>query len=179
VFQISPPKGCRRAKLMNFESTTATNEDRLSTFHGSHTRKVDAKGRFHLPFQFRGDKIEIEAETGESREKYMISPGPDGSAALSPYLSWLERFNARAEGQSKQDQIRNQRIMSLNSFMLVPDKQGRVALPPKVKETLGVDKEVLIVGMGLHMELWSPDKVVGGQVGTQAPSDDYLYDFFG
>ncbi len=164
---------------MSIEPTALPGEERLSTFHGSHTRKVDAKGRFHLPFQFRGEKIEVDAESGESREKYMISPGPDGSAALSPYTTWLDRFNHPAEGQSKQDRIRNQRLMSLNSFLLVPDKQGRVALPPKVKETLGVGKEVLIVGMGLHMELWSPDKVIGGKDGTQSPSDDYLYDFFG
>ncbi len=150
------------------------------TFHGSHSRKVDAKGRFHLPFQFRPPKLEDDQDDAENpREKYMLSPGPDGSAALSPYEVWLDRFNDRPEGLSKRDHVRNQRLMSLNSHMLIPDKHGRVALPAKVKETLGVDKEVVVVGMGLHMELWSADRVIGGGAADQMPSDDYLYDFFG
>ncbi|PID81534.1 hypothetical protein CSB20_02520 [bacterium DOLZORAL124_64_63] len=164
---------------MSTEPLASNTDVTPPTFHGSHTRKVDAKGRFHLPFQFRPPKAEDEPEDGESREKYMLSPGPDGSAALSPYAVWLDRFNDRPEGLSKREHIRNQRLMSLNSHMLIPDKHGRVALPAKVKEALGVDKEVVVVGMGLHMEVWSADRVVGGGAADQMPSDDYLYDFFG
>ncbi len=159
---------------MNFDPTAAPIDIGHPPFHGSHSRKVDAKGRFHLPFQFRPPKskdVQEDETEAEGREKYMISPGPDGAAALSPYAVWLERFNAKPEGQSKQKRIQNQRLMSLNSFMLIPDGQGRVAIPPKVRENLGVDKEVLIVGMGLHMELWSADKVVGVEAGQQTPSD--------
>ncbi len=160
----------------------APNEVSKATFHGSYTRKVDAKGRFHLPFQFRAENEADEAtdaESGESREKYMISPGPHGSTALSPYDSWLARFNRRAEGQSKENFILNRRSMSLNSHMLVPDKQGRVAIPPKVRQAIGIEKEVVIIGLGENMELWSPDKVVAGPAGNKAPSEEYLYDFFG
>lgn len=165
---------------MNSDSLAFPGDEIAPTFHGSHTRKVDAKGRFHMPFQFRPPKVDEGGEDdADAREKYMLSPGPDGSAALSPYEVWLARFNERPEGLSKREHIRNQRLMSLNSHMLNPDKHGRVALPAKVKEALGVDREVVIVGMGQHMELWSADRVVGGGPAEQMPSDDYLYDFFG
>ena len=165
-----------RVVAMSSESLATHTHVTPPTFHGSHSRKVDAKGRFHLPFQFRTPRDQGGTEDGE---KYMLSPGPDGSAAISPYEVWLDRFNEHPEGLSKRDHIRNQRLMSLNSHMLTPDKHGRVALPAKVKEALGVDKEVVVVGMGLHMELWSADRVIGGGAADQMPSDDYLYDFFG
>jgi len=159
---------------MNSEPTAEIKEEQTMAYYGSHTRKVDAKGRFHLPFQFRA-----EAEEDAKPEEYMICPGPHGSWALAPRAIWLESFQTRPEGQSKADYISNSRRMSRNSYLTIPDKQGRIAIPPLVKEPLGVEKEILIVGMGSTMELWAPDRIDGGEAGAQKPSDDYLFEFFG
>ncbi len=161
---------------MNSEPTAETSIEQTITYYGSHTRKVDAKGRFHLPFQFRAEKAD---EDDSALEEYMICPGPHGSWALAPRAVWLKNFQIRPDGQSKADYISNSRRMSRNSYLAVPDKQGRIAIPPLVKEPLGVDKEILIVGMGETMELWAPDRIDGGEAGAQTPSDDYLFEFFG
>ncbi len=160
------------------DSTAETSTEQTITFYGSHSRKVDVKGRFHLPFQFRGEKAEAAGE-GADQEEYMICPGPHGSWALAPHAVWLASFNIRPEGQSKAEFLINRRKMSRNSYLTTPDKQGRIAIPPLVKGPLGVDKEILIVGMGATMELWAPDKIDGGEPESQMPSDDYLFEFFG
>ncbi len=163
---------------MNSEPTAAPNEEQAPTFYGSHTRKVDAKGRFHLPFQFRGGKSGEEEPTDDIQGQYMISPGPHGSIALTPLEIWLKRFHTRYEGQSKDKFIINKRKMSLSSSQLAPDKQGRMAIPLAFKTKMGIDKEVLVVGMGTNMELWAPAKITGADAGDQSPSEDYLNDFF-
>ncbi len=164
---------------MSSEPTPAANEEQTPAFYGSHTRKVDAKGRFHLPFQFRPDKAPVQQEEEENRgDHYMISPGPHGSTALTPLHIWLKRFHTRYEGQSKDQFIRNKRMMSMGSSLLVPDKQGRVAIPPNFKTDMGIGKEVLIVGMGASMELWAPETIAGVDAGAQSPSEEYLNDFF-
>ncbi len=163
---------------MNFDSTAETNTEQTVTYYGSHTRKVDVKGRFHLPFQFRGEKAEAEVEDG-TQEEYMISPGPHGSWALMPLAVWEKKFSVRAEGQSKDDLLLNIRRMSRQSYQTTPDKQGRIAIPPLVKGPLGVEKEILIVGMGSFMELWAPEKADGEDAEIAMPSNDYLFEFFG
>lgn len=161
---------------MNFDSTAETNTEKVVKYYGSHNRKVDAKGRFHLPFQFRIEKVEG-AEEELVQEEFMISPGPHGSWALMPLPVWEENFMVRAEGQSKGDFLANQRYMSQRSFQIGPDKQGRIAIPPMVKGPLGVEKEILIVGMGSYMELWAPESA--DDADSAMPSDDYLFEFFG
>ena len=164
---------------MNSEPTAAPNEEQMPAFYGSHTRKVDAKGRFHLPFQFRSGKVGDENGQDEVKgEQYMISPGPHGSTALTPLGIWLKKFHTRYEGQSKDKFIINKRLMSLGSSLLVTDKQGRVAIPPTFKTNMGIGKEVLVVGMGTNMELWAPEKITDAEAGAQSPSEEYLNDFF-
>ncbi len=163
---------------MNFDSMAETSTEQTFTYYGSHSRKVDAKGRFHLPFQFRGEKAEAEGEDAV-QEEYMISPGPHGSWALMPLAVWKNKFSIRPEGQSKDEFLLNIRRMSRKSFLTAPDKQGRIAIPPLVKGPLGVEKEILIVGMGSFMELWAPEKADGEDAEIAMPSDDYLFEFFG
>ena len=37
-----------------------------------------------------------------------------------------------------------------------PDKQGRILLPPPLREHAGLDKEVVVIGVGDYAELWEP-----------------------
>lgn len=164
---------------MSSEPQTNNLQPTPVTFYGSHSRKVDAKGRFHLPFQFRADKGDQDQGEGLNHEDYMISPGPHGSVALTPLSVWLRRFNTKREDQSLDEFLTNQRLMSRHSHPVSPDKQGRIALPSKVQRALKVDKEIVIVGMGLNMELWAPEPDSEGEAEVQAPSSEYLLDFFG
>lgn len=39
-----------------------------------------------------------------------------------------------------------------------PDKQGRILLPPNLREHAALDKEVVAIGVGDYVELWEPDR---------------------
>ncbi len=127
------------------------------TFGGAFTRSVDSKGRFHLPFRFRSKSGGGPVED-EEREKYMFSPGHDGSITLMPHSVWEDNFNRMRSDEPTDEDIRNRRLMSLMSRMVQPDAQGRVAIPAEFKALLGLDKKVTVVGMGTYMELWVPEE---------------------
>ena len=38
---------------------------------------------------------------------------------------------------------------------LIPDRQGRVLLPPYLREFAGIDTDVVIAGMYNHLEIWN------------------------
>lgn len=162
---------------MNFDPMAAGTEDFPFTFHGSYTRAVDAKGRFHLPFRFR-NKSQGLAEEEEEREKYMISLGLDGSRTLSPYSVWTANFNRLRREEPSEQKTADLREMSLGSQMVSPDAQGRVALPQDVLEALGVEKKITVVGMGPHMELWSPEAVQQLNPEGKGPSKGFMHRFY-
>ena len=162
---------------MSLDPMAAGTGDFPFTFHGSYTRAVDAKGRFHLPFRFRNQSQGL-ADEEEEREKYMISPGLDGSLTLSPHSVWMENFNRLRFEEPSPEKTRDLRLMSLNSKMVAPDGQGRVAIPVEILQAIGVKKKITVVGMGPHMELWSPEAVEDFGPEGQGPSQGFMHRFY-
>jgi MraZ protein len=50
-----------------------------------------------------------------------------------------------------------QRVFFANTSRIELDAQGRVLIPEKLRTHLGADKEVVIVGVGDHAEIWAKD----------------------
>ena len=40
----------------------------------------------------------------------------------------------------------------------VPDKQGRVHLPPYLREYANLDSQAVVVGLYDHCEIWNPER---------------------
>ncbi len=162
---------------MNLDPMATGAEDFPFTFHGSYTRAVDAKGRFHLPFRFRNQSQGL-AEEEEDRERYMVSPGLDGSVTLTPHTVWMANFNRLRREEPSAEKTRDLRLMSLNSGMVAPDAQGRVAVPLEILQGISVKKKITVVGMGSHMELWSPEAVEQLGPEGQGPSQGFMQRFY-
>jgi DNA-binding transcriptional regulator/RsmH inhibitor MraZ len=90
----------------------------------------------------------------------------------------MENFNRLRAEEPSPEKTRDLRLMSLNSKMLTPDAQGRVAIPAETLEFLKVAKKVTVVGMGSHMELWSPEAVAAIGPDGQGPSQEFMYRFY-
>ena len=162
---------------MSQEPQTTASRDFPYTFGGAFTRSVDSKGRFHLPFRFRS-KSGGGVVDDEEREKYMFSPGMDGSVTLMPHAVWEDNFNRMRSDEPTEEDVRNRRIMSLMSRMVQPDAQGRVAIPPEFKELLGLEKKVTVVGMGTHMELWAPEVAESMPLQGEGLNQQFLRKFY-
>lgn len=112
---------------------------------GTHTPRLDEKGRLILPAKFRD----------EFSSGLVITRGQDRC---------LYVFSAR-EFESMNDRIRQAPISSkaardfLRSLLSgatdeLPDKQGRVTIPVMLRDYAGLDRELAVIGMGNRAEIW-------------------------
>lgn len=59
-----------------------------------------------------------------------------------------------AEGKNQPDFGRFVRYLIAGVTECTPDKQGRILLPPALRSGLGIEKDVVVVGMLQHFEIW-------------------------
>jgi MraZ protein len=152
------------------DQTHSTDRDPSLSFHGAYTRAVDAKGRFNLPFRFR---------LGTGDEAYMVSRGPDGNLAVHPLAEWEAIFQRMERAARGAEQRRNLRILSMNSSKVQPDAQGRIAVPTKLLEAVGIGRKVTVIGVGAYMELWDPETLEAGDAAAGEPDAAFNDLFFG
>ena len=69
------------------------------------------------------------------------------------------------EGQVSQDALR---VFAADAATVRPDSQGRISLPPRLRDHSGLDRELVINGRLDRIEIWSTDRWSG--VSTDADS---------
>ena len=122
--------------------------------HGEYELNIDDKNRFLIPAEIR-KKMDPERDgaafflvIGEDRrpwmytERFYESLVSEVPAALTPGRDRLAY---------------DRRVFGTASY-LEPDKQGRVLLPESMRKRTALDKEVTLVGVRDHLEIWNrPD----------------------
>jgi MraZ protein len=124
----------------------------MAAFRGSYTHSIDHKGRVSIPVRYRRQL------SGEADETFVVLRGLETCIALYP-ADEFRRLDERLRGRSFSDENnrRYQRMMLVDSRDETLDAQGRVALPPRLVAHAQLAKDVLVVGMLDHLELWNPD----------------------
>ena len=115
-------------------------------FLGEFAHTIDTKGRLTVPAKFRGL-----VATG-----LVVTRGFDQNLMLYPMDEW-EALAARIAQRplSDTDMRSFRRRVFSGAVDLVPDRQGRVIIPPYLREFAGIDKDVVIAGMFNYLEVWS------------------------
>jgi len=122
---------------------------------GSHSISMDAKGRMAIPARIRetlvdacAGKIVITAnpETQGGERCLWIYPEPEWLEIL-PKIQALPTFNKKAQ--------RTQRLLMGHATPLEMDGNGRVLVPPTLREYAALDKKLMLIGQGNKLELWS------------------------
>jgi MraZ protein len=115
-------------------------------FVGSYPLRLDEKGRLALPVRFREQLAGgMVIRKGQERCIYGLTMArvAEQSAAMSamaPSDTAAARMRAR---------------MSFGSMVeLEPDKTGRITLPAGLREYAGLDRDVVVVGVDTHFEIW-------------------------
>lgn len=117
-------------------------------FSGSHTAKIDEKGRIVLPHEMRMGLVE------EGKCEFAIGLGLGGCLAVykkSAIQKIVEKF------QKHQHVAKFQKFFTLffsTLFQTECDKVGRVVLPASLRDAVGIEKEIVIAGVMDKLEIW-------------------------
>ena len=115
-------------------------------FLGEYRHTIDEKGRLTIPAKFRGLLA----------AGMVITRGFDRNLMAFSLEGW-EELSARVKslpwGDPSAREFRR-RVFS-GAVDLVPDRQGRVLLPPYLREFANIDDDVVITGMMDRREIWN------------------------
>ena len=114
-------------------------------FFGTYTPRLDDKGRLILPAKFR------EQLAGG----LMVTRGQEHCLYVWPKAE-IDRITERlreapVSNKATRDYIR---MFSSASSDEVPDKQGRITVPPKLRDWASLDKDVVVIGAMTRLEIW-------------------------
>jgi MraZ protein len=115
-------------------------------FLGTHTPKLDEKGRLILPAKYRD----------ELSDGLVITRFQERCLAIWPIKAFVEVTQTVRNASSSQQQVRDyQRMLASGASDETPDKQGRVTIPPHLRAYAGLDKECVVVGAIDRVEVWN------------------------
>lgn len=121
-------------------------------FKGGSTVNLDAKGRLALPTRYRGDLIE------RCEGRVVITVHDDRCLLMYPQPDWddIERKVVRLPNQNQRARTL-QRMLLGHATELEMDKNGRVLIPPRLREFAQLDKRVVLAGLGNKFEIWDEE----------------------
>lgn len=116
-------------------------------FTGEYKHSIDPKNRMFLPATMRD----------ELGEEVFVVKGIDSCIAVYPKDAWeafTEKLNSLPEIQAR----RVKRTLMASAAKTKIDGQGRVLISQSHKAYAGLDKNVYVIGVGNHVEIWDEDK---------------------
>lgn len=119
-------------------------------FRGINGINIDAKGRVVMPTRYR-ERLQLDSKnavvlTIDTEERcLLLYPLPEWEQ-IEKKLAALPSFNPAAR--------RIQRLLIGHATDVEIDSQGRILLPPLLREYAGLKKSAVLVGQGKKFELW-------------------------
>lgn len=118
-------------------------------FRASSTHAIDEKSRIILPVRFR----KVIEHFGDS--EVMVSR-LDGALVVYPYPAWDEiEARIRASAETSEEMRRFKRYFIGGAANVPVDKQGRILIPPDLRNYAKLEKEITVAGVIDHFEIWN------------------------
>lgn len=117
-----------------------------SLFVGQHEHSLDAKGRIVLPASFR---------SAFEPSGFLIKHSEGCLALMTP-----DRFGEIAGRMSERSQSGGphgraaKRSFGAGAARVLPDKQGRIAVPEELRRFAGLQRECVVIGAIDEVEIW-------------------------
>lgn len=110
---------------------------------GEYRPSIDIKGRLNFPSKLRED-------LGET---FVVTRGLDHCLNVYSLEEWksLEE-SIKTLPRSKRRNL--ERFFFAGAVDVTPDKQGRIVIPTPLREYADIDKNVVVVGVSDHAEIW-------------------------
>jgi MraZ protein len=109
---------------------------------GLHRYQLDDKGRIALPAKFRAAFV----------EGVYLTLGVDGCLWGFPREEWERRSQEVRAGLGEADRHRERMFFAFAEGSAL--RQGRLTIPGRLRELVGLGREVVVVGVSSRIEVW-------------------------
>ena len=120
-------------------------------FQGASALSLDAKGRMTIPSRHR-DALSLQCEG-----RITLTRHPHGCLLLFPRPGWE---NHREQIAAWPMSARAwQRVFLGNASDVEMDTAGRILIAPELRSAVAMTRDVMLLGMGSHFEIWDAEKL--------------------
>jgi MraZ protein len=112
---------------------------------GEFRHSLDGKGRIILPSKFR-ESMKRGCVITKGQDRCLVIFDSDGWKGYAAQIRSLSQMDAKVRAFA--------RSVFGSAYDTVPDSQGRVLVPQKLREYAGLEREVVIAGVDDHLEVW-------------------------
>ncbi|WP_419166956.1 division/cell wall cluster transcriptional repressor MraZ [Candidatus Palauibacter sp.] len=118
-------------------------------FLGSYRHQLDSQGRVSLPAPFR---------KGREGQPFVLLRTEPEALSLYPDEAWQDVQADLREMSSRQPRFRHHVLrVTASAVQIVPDAQGRILIPERMRKAVALETEALVVGAINHVQIWDPE----------------------
>jgi MraZ protein len=127
----------------------------MSHFLGTHTNRIDAKGRVSIPAPFRAA---LRALAPEGTPPLVLRTSHKHACIECWPVRYFEQLDPPLETMDVFDDDHDDLAMSLypDAAHFDPDKEGRIALPDELLKHAGLGETAYFMGLGRIFQIWEP-----------------------
>ena len=137
----------------------------MAGFLGRFLHTLDPKGRISLPAQFR---------KGRETDPFVLIQTQPEALTLYPDDAWASVQEELLAYMKRQPEHRHKVLrITADAVEVVPDKQGRILIPERMRKAAGLSDEAWVVGAINKIQIWDPARF---EEATSDESDDDAFD---
>ena len=120
-------------------------------FLGTHTPRLDEKGRLFLPAKYR-DEVAGGVVITKGQER-CLSVFPAAEFARQAEELQVAESTAVTPEDKKRTRMRTRQFFG-SAADDVPDRQGRITVPAPLRAYAGLERDCVVVGANTRLEIW-------------------------
>ena len=116
---------------------------------GQHEVRIDERGRLRLPASL------VQRHADDGNGQFVLRKGLDNCLMLYPLSAWdAESRRVMQLDDMVAQERRFKRMFFLSASHVTVDANGRIQMPKKLADAAGIDRDVVILGVGKQYEIW-------------------------
>ncbi len=139
----------------------------MSTFYGTESCVIDAKGRLNVPARMR------RGLTPDAHDTFVLVRGFDGCVSMYPLDEW-RKYEDKLRGLAVGDEEARMFMRTLleTAHETVVDGQGRISITQALSGIAGLDGEAKLLGAFDHIEIWNAKRYEERSKGATGKFED-------